>query len=211
MKTLVLALLVPVALCAACSKTDESAEMPTPAPEATPTTSASGNAAVTANPANTAPVTTPADGLPPTAHVSFVSAAGNSVNGDITVTNQGDAVAIRGVITGLAPGSEHGFHVHEFGDCSLPDFKSAGDHYNPTMDPHGKHLGDLPNIKADKDGHAAVDVLVRGPTLVDSDGAPTQIIGKSLVIHARPDDHKSQPSGGSGDRIACGVISVDHL
>lgn len=139
------------------------------------------------------------------------SASGISVQGDLAVTNQGDAVAIRGVITGLAPGSEHGFHVHEFGDCSLPDFKNAGDHYDPTMAPNGEHLGDLPNIKTDKNGHASVDVTVKGPNLVDPDGAPTQIIGKSLVIHAMPDDHKTQPSGGSGARVTCGVIRFEHL
>jgi Cu-Zn family superoxide dismutase len=209
MKTLVLALLIPVAICAACSQKEESAATPPPAPVAAiPNPPASGNTAAIA--AVIAPPTVPADS-PPTARVKFVSAAGNSVQGDLAVTNQGDAVAIRGVLTGLAPGSEHGFHVHDFGDCSLPDFTSAGNHYNPTMAPHGEHLGDLPNIKADKNGHVTIDATVKGPTLVDKDGAPTQIIGKSLVIHAMPDDHKTQPSGGSGDRIACGVINIEHL
>ena len=203
MKTLALALLIPVAMCTACSNKEEPAEVPTPAPVDAPSNTATNNAAATLPAA-------PAD-TPPTARVSFVSAPGNSVQGNLTLTNQGDAVAIRGVLTGLAPGSEHGFHVHEFGDCSLPDFKSAGDHYNPTMAPHGEHLGDLPNIEADKNGHAAIDAIVKGPNLVDVGGAPTQIIGKSLVIHAMPDDHKTQPSGGSGDRIACGVIRIEHL
>jgi len=218
MKTLVLALLIPAAICVGCTNKEESATTSAPAPvDATPTAPATANPGTAANTvaignaAATAPVTTPADGVPPTAHVSFVSAAGYSVNGDLTVTDQGGAVAIRGVLTGLEPGSEHGFHVHEFGDCSLPDFKRAGDHFNPTMAPHGKHLGDLPNIKADKEGHVTIDATIKGPNLVDVDGAPTQIIGKSLVIHARPDDHKTQPSGGSGDRIACGVIRVEHL
>jgi len=211
MKTLVLALLIPVALCTACGNKDEPTELPTPAPVDLPSSaSAAGNAAVTGDAATATPVAVSQEG-PPTAHVSFVSAAGSSVRGDLIVTDQGDAVAIRGVLTGLAPGSEHGFHVHEFGDCSLPDFANAGSHFNPTRAPHGEHLGDLPNIKADKDGHATIDATVRGPNLVDVGGAPSQIIGKSLVIHAKRDDHKTQPSGASGERIACGVISIEHL
>lgn len=132
--------------------------------------------------------------------------------GDLTLTSEGGAVAIRGIISGLKPGKEHGFHIHETGDCSLPDFQSAGGHFNPTKDPHGSakskahHLGDIPNIEADKEGHASVDVTVKGVTLVDKDGAPTEIMGKALVVHAMKDDYKTQPSGDSGARIACGVI-----
>src|SRR5690606_11226733 len=123
------------------------------------------------------------------------------------------AVSIRGEITGLAPGKDHGFHLHEVGECTLPNFASAGGHFNPTGNPHGapdsdsRHLGDLPNVKADEDGRALVDVTAEGVTFVDKDGAPTEILGKSIVVHALPDDFKTQPSGGSGDRIACGVIS----
>jgi Cu-Zn family superoxide dismutase len=128
------------------------------------------------------------------------------VKGELTVSNEGDAVHIRGEITGLAPGKEHGFHVHEFGKCDLPDFKSAGAHFNPTKSPHGEHLGDLPNAMADDSGHATINAIVKGPNLIDKDGAPSAIIGKALIVHAMPDDYKTQPSGGSGDRIACGVI-----
>lgn len=147
-----------------------------------------------------------------TAKASLSPSAGSSVKGDLTLTNEGTAVSIRGEITGLEPGKEHGFHVHELGDCSLPDFRSAGEHFNPTKDPHGgprsdaRHLGDIPNIKADANGRASVDISVKGVTLQDKDGAPTEILGKALVVHARPDDYKTQPSGDSGDRIACGVI-----
>jgi Cu-Zn family superoxide dismutase len=147
-----------------------------------------------------------------TAKVNLASAAGGAVKGELTLTSEGTAVSIRGEITGLEPGKEHGFHVHEIGECSPPDFKSAGEHFNPTKDPHGgpesrvRHLGDAPNVKADKDGRASVDATVDGVTLQDKDGAPTEILGKALVVHAMPDDYKTQPSGGSGDRIACGVI-----
>ena len=198
MKTLVLALLIPVAICTACSKKEESVVKTAPAPvNAAPNTPATTNAPAAPN----APV--PGRAI---AHVKLIAAAGSSVKGDLTVVNQGDAISIRGEITGLAPGKEHGFHVHEFGKCSPPDFKSAGEHFNPTKASHGEHLGDLPNARADENGKATIDAYVKGPNLVDKDGAPSQIIGKSLIVHAMPDDYKTQPSGGSGARIACGVI-----
>jgi Cu-Zn family superoxide dismutase len=208
MKTLMLALLIPVAICAGCSKKEESAA--TPAPDAAPATVEAAPAApATGNATNTTPSTataTTAPGSPPTAKISLVSAAGSQVKGDLTVSNEGDAIYIRGEITGLVPGQEHGFHVHEFGKCDPPDFKSAGEHFNPTMAAHGEHLGDLPNAKPDENGRATINAIVKGPNLVDKDGAPSAIIGKALVVHAMPDDYKTQPSGGSGARIACGVI-----
>lgn len=206
MKTLVLALLIPVALCAACGKKEESFATSAPAP-----VEAAANA-----PANGAAPVAAAVPAPATAHVILTSAAGSSVKGDLTLTNdgteKGSAVSIRGEITGLAPGKEHGFHVHEVGDCSLPDFKSAGEHFNPTKDPHGgpqstpRHLGDIANAKADENGRAFIDVSVKGVTLGDTDAGPAEILGKALVVHAMPDDYKTQPSGGSGARVACGVI-----
>jgi superoxide dismutase, Cu-Zn family len=189
MKILALALLIP-AICTAAT--------PTPAPV---------NAATNAPAAGAAPA-------PPrtSANVSLTSAAGSAVKGDLTLENEGTSVSIRGEITGLAPGKEHGFHVHEVGQCSLPDFRSAGEHFNPTKDPHGgprstaRHLGDIPNAKADQGGRATIDIIVKGITLEDKDGAPNEVLGKALVVHAMPDDYKTQPSGGSGERIACGVI-----
>jgi len=207
MKTLVLALLIPVAICAACSKKDEPVATSAPV-TATPDASATGNPPVAANPPATAPAATPAPATsPPIGHVSLISAAGSAVKGELTVNNEGDAVYIRGEITGLTPGKEHGFHVHEFGKCDLPDFKSAGAHFNPTKAPHNEHLGDLPNATADENGRATINALAKGPNLVDKDGAPSAILGKALIVHALPDDYKTQPSGGSGERIACGVIS----
>jgi superoxide dismutase, Cu-Zn family len=202
MRTLALALLIPMAVCAACGRKAEPPAAAAPAAaEANPTS------AVLAP--DTSATATPA---PPTAKVSLVSAAGSSVKGDLTLTGEGLAVQIQGDITGLAPGKEHGFHVHEKGECTLPDFTSAGAHLNPTNDPHGgpdsgaRHLGDIPNIKADQDGHASIDVSLKGATLFDKDGGPNQITGKALVVHAMADDYKTQPSGNSGGRIACGVI-----
>jgi superoxide dismutase, Cu-Zn family len=121
-----------------------------------------------------------------------------------------DGVQITGTVMGLAPNSEHGFHVHAAGDCSSADFKSAGDHFNPmgvahgapTVDPH--HPGDIPNIKADAQGTATVNANVASATL--RDGGMHDLAGKALILHAKPDDYTTQPSGDSGDRIACGII-----
>ncbi len=216
MKALALALLIPVAICTACGNKQETVVAPTPPPvDATansPATTAPSPAPAAADAQAPATSDTTAPDAPATAQVTLASAAGSTVMGHLTLTGEGAAVSIRGDITGLAPGKEHGFHVHEFGECALPDFKSAGEHFNPTKDPHGgpkskvRHLGDVPNIKADQDGKAAIDMSVAGVTLVDKDGAPTAILGKALVVHAKPDDYKTQPSGDSGDRVACGVI-----
>ncbi|HUG73394.1 MAG TPA: superoxide dismutase family protein [Steroidobacteraceae bacterium] len=208
MKTLALALLIPIAFCTACGNREEPMATSAPAP-----VDAAGDAPASVNaPANPPAPVAAAEPAPLTAHTSLTSVAGRSVQGGLTVVNQGSGVSIRGEITGLAPGKDHGFHLHEVGECTLPNFASAGAHFNPTEAAHGgpestdRHLGDLPNAKADADGRALIDVNVEGVTFVDKDGAPTEILGKSIVVHALPDDFKTQPSGGSGDRIACGVI-----
>lgn len=116
---------------------------------------------------------------------------------------------IRIVVTmdNLSPG-KHGFHIHEFGDCSAPDASSAGGHFNPTHQKHGgpefleRHVGDLGNIVANDKGKARYD---RVDTVISLNG-PNSIIGKSLVVHANPDDFTTQPTGNSGGRIACGLI-----
>lgn len=197
MKSVALSVLVPVAICAGYAlQASVAGEAP-----------ARGGPATATPPAANAPVAPRSS-----ATASLTSAPGHSVKGTLTLSNEGTAVAIRGEITGLEPGKEHGFHVHENGQCNAPDFQSAGEHFNPTKDPHGgpksdaKHLGDIPNLKADKDGRATIDVSLKGATLVDKDGGPNEILGKALVVHAMPDDYKTQPSGGSGARIACGVI-----
>ena len=216
MKTLALALLIPLAVCIACGKKDESIATTAATPSLdtqAPAPSVAKPPPASADPARNAPAAVAAPAaIPGPVQVSLISAEGSNVSGVLTVTNEGGAVSILGEITGLAPGKEVGFHVHEVGECSLPDFASAGAHFNPTMDPHGgpkstaRHLGDLPNAKADKNGRALIDLTVKGPTLVDTDGAPTAILGKALVVHAMRDDYKTQPSGNSGARVACGVI-----
>jgi Cu-Zn family superoxide dismutase len=142
--------------------------------------------------------------------VNLLPGQGAQVAGALDLVADGDAVVVTGLVTGLAPESVHGFHVHEKGDCSSPDFKSAGEHFNPTSEQHGNpaapphHLGDVPNLTANGEGRADVNTRVEGVTL--GGGGANDLVGKAFVVHAKPDDYKTQPSGDSGDRIACGVV-----
>jgi Cu-Zn family superoxide dismutase len=133
----------------------------------------------------------------------------NKVKGKVTFTQKEGGVEIVAELTGLTPG-EHGFHVHEFGDCSMADGKCAGGHFNPTGAPHGgpdsaeRHAGDLGNIKAGADGKATYKRLDK---MVSLNGR-NSVIGRSVIIHAKADDLKTQPSGDAGDRIGCGTIGI---
>ena len=133
---------------------------------------------------------------------------GNKVTGTVTFTEVEDGVRVDAQIHGLTPG-KHGFHVHEFGDCSAPDASSAGAHFNPTNKQHGgadaleRHVGDMGNITADAAGEAKLNYLDHKMSLADDERS---IIGRTVIVHAKPDDLKSQPSGDSGDRVACGVV-----
>ncbi len=134
---------------------------------------------------------------------------GSKVRGTVSFAKDGHGVRVSANIEGLSPGP-HGFHIHEFGDCSSPDANSAGGHFNPTNMPHGgpkadkHHAGDLGNIEADKSGQAKLEVTVDSMSLE----GPNSIIGRSIVVHAKADDFKSQPTGDSGARVACGVIGI---
>src|SRR6267378_1176482 len=134
--------------------------------------------------------------------------AGNKVNGTVTFTPVADGVQIHAELAGLTPG-KHGFHVHEFGDCSAADASSAGAHFNPTDQPHAapdaeaRHVGDMGNVEADASGTAKLDYLDHNMSLAHGQES---IIGRSVVVHAKEDDLKSQPAGDSGARVACGVI-----
>ncbi|NUS39532.1 MAG: superoxide dismutase family protein, partial [Lysobacter sp.] len=143
---------------------------------------------------------------------NIAPASGSLVSGRLTLVSMGNGVHIRGDLGGLAPGSAHGFHVHETGDCSAADASSAGGHFNPSGAPHGHaeggphHAGDIDNLVADATGVAHVDLHLAGTNL---GGDPrTDILGRALVVHAAPDDYRTQPSGNSGARIACGVIAT---
>jgi Cu-Zn family superoxide dismutase len=111
------------------------------------------------------------------------------------------------------PAGVHGFHIHAVGKCDPPDFKSAGGHFNPDgkkhgwENPEGHHAGDLHNLTVDANGNAKVKVVVTGVTLADGQNSLFQPQGTALVIHADPDDNKTDPAGNAGARIACGVIT----
>ena len=135
--------------------------------------------------------------------------SGSQVSGKVSFTPVGDKLLVEAHVTGLTPG-EHGFHVHEAGDCSAPDASSAKGHFNPMSKAHGHHAsdehhgGDMPNLIANAQGEAKFTAELRGLSL----SGPTGVVGRSVVIHADPDDYKSQPAGNSGKRVACGVIAA---
>lgn len=132
---------------------------------------------------------------------------GNQVTGLVTFIALENGVRVIANVEGLTPGA-HGFHIHEFGDCSAPDASSAGGHYNPTNSIHAgpedlpRHVGDLGNVIANKNGVASYDYVNFGLTLEGNQS----IIGKSVIVHEDKDDFVSQPTGNAGSRLACGVI-----
>ena len=148
-------------------------------------------------------------GSGPMATAKLDATRGNTASGMVTFRQQGEHTMVQAKLEGLKPGQEHGFHIHEKGDCSSGDGMSTGGHFNPGGKPHGApdaehHAGDLPALKADAQGRADVKFQITGVTI--SSGV-ADIVGKGLIVHAMPDDYKTQPTGNSGARIACGVIA----
>ena len=146
------------------------------------------------------------------ATVNLAPASGSLVSGTLTLTPMGDGVHITGEVGGLKPGDTRGFHIHEKGDCSAADASTAGGHFNPAAQAHGRsghgahHAGDTDNIVADAKGVARIDAHVTGVTL--GGGAANDIAGRAVIVHAAADDYTSQPTGNAGARVACGVIKV---
>jgi len=147
----------------------------------------------------------------PRATAALQPTKGNKAFGEATFEQAGDKVRVIVFAQGLRPDAEHGFHIHEAGDCSSEDGMSAKGHFNPHGKPHGdpksaeRHAGDLPSLKAAKDGRARLDVTVDAITL---GAGAASIVGRGLIIHADPDDYKTQPTGNAGARLACGVIKA---
>ena len=133
----------------------------------------------------------------------------SKVHGKIYFTQKGEEVHVKGKISGLTPGL-HGFHVHQYGDLSSKDGLSTGGHFNPEGQPHGgreahkRHVGDLGNIKADDSGTATLDFTDK---MISLHGKHS-ILGRGLIVHAKADDEKTQPTGDAGGRIGGGVIGV---
>ena len=152
-------------------------------------------------------LTLPATAQEAAATVTLLDQSGTNL-GTLNIVDQDGGVHVTGALTNV-PNGEHGFHFHETGVCDAASkFESAGAHFEPgdkkhgTENPEGPHAGDLMNITANDDGAATVDVVNANVTLaqlLDADGA-------ALVLHEHPDDYKTDPSGNSGDRFACGVI-----
>lgn len=186
---------------AACNQ--QPAAPTTETPAATP-------AEGTAAPAE--PAAAPAAATETSATAELAPTQGNETKGSITFKLVDGKVQASGQITGLKPGSEHGFHIHEKGDCSAPDGMSAGGHFNPGKQDHGNvaadphHGGDMPNIKADDKGVATIDGPVSSNVNIGK-GDDFDIIGRGLIVHADADDYKTQPTGNAGARLACAVIN----
>jgi Cu-Zn family superoxide dismutase len=147
----------------------------------------------------------------PRATAALQPTKGNKTFGEATFEQTGGKVRVIVFAQGLKPDAEHGFHIHEAGDCSSGDGMSAKGHFNPHGKPHGnpgsaeRHAGDLPSLKAGKDGRAKIDVTVDAISIGQGAG---NIVGRGLIIHADPDDYKTQPTGNAGARLACGVIKA---
>ncbi|MUV39234.1 Superoxide dismutase [Lentibacillus sp. JNUCC-1] len=149
-----------------------------------------------------------------TRDVDMYNSSGDMI-GTAKLSESPEGVNVKLKLEGLIPGF-HGIHVHEFPKCEGPDFKSAGNHFNPEgkehglLHPEGPHLGDLPNIEADSGGLVDAELMVSGATLLDGKKSILQGEGTSLIIQEGPDDGMSQPGGDAGARIVCGVIKTDE-
>ena len=145
----------------------------------------------------------------PRATATLASTTGNTASGQVTFVQAGARVRVSGEVRGLKPGAEHGFHVHEKGDCSSGDGMSTGGHFNPDGKPHGQHshgthhAGDLPSLVADAAGVARFNFE---STTISVGAGTADIVGKGLIVHRDPDDYRTQPTGNAGPRLACAVI-----
>jgi superoxide dismutase, Cu-Zn family len=138
-------------------------------------------------------------------------ASGSTCKGLVRITEGASSIKIIADLEGLAPGSKHAFHVHEFGDCSAPDAMSAGTHYDPAQTKHHgmpndkmSHAGDMGNIEADANGKVHFELTLEGASI---DGPQSPVLGRAVIVHANPDDF-GQPVGNAGGRIGCGVIGL---
>ena len=145
---------------------------------------------------------------------TMIGSLGDSgVTGMAVFTQNGDQITFTAEIQGASPGL-HAIHIHAYGDCSAPDGKSAGGHWNPTDVEHGKwgegefHLGDIGNITVGEDGTGSITLTTDLWEI--GTGSDIDVVGKSIIIHADADDFVSQPSGAAGARIGCGVIVLSE-
>jgi Cu-Zn family superoxide dismutase len=145
------------------------------------------------------------------ATATIAAASGSHVAGTIELVEVAGGVTLTAKLTGLTPG-EHGFHIHEKGDCSAADATSAGGHWNPEKHAHGSpdaaehHMGDAGNLTASADGTVDQTITLHGASLGDGEDSA---IGKGFIIHDKVDDFTTQPTGNAGARVGCGVITKE--
>jgi Cu-Zn family superoxide dismutase len=144
----------------------------------------------------------------PSAIATLEPTTGSKARGTVTFVQDGELVKVTATVSGLKPGAQHGFHVHEKGDCSSGDGMSTGGHFNPDAKPHGAqaaphHAGDMPALDADSYGTASTTFALKGVSVA---GGASSLVGKGLIVHRDPDDYTTQPTGNAGPRIACAVI-----
>jgi len=143
------------------------------------------------------------------ASAALESRSGSKATGKVTFTERDGKVSMKVVVNGLTPG-EHAIHLHEKGDCSAADAASAGGHWNPSEEDHGKwghapfHHGDIGNLVANEKGKATVTVQSELWTI--GDGKLSDVVGHAVIVHDKADDFTTQPTGNAGGRVACGVI-----
>ncbi|MFQ5526594.1 MAG: superoxide dismutase family protein [Thermoanaerobaculia bacterium] len=146
-----------------------------------------------------------------TAQATLRSRADMTVSGMLMFTQEGDVVSITAHIEGAPPGT-HGLHIHDIGDCSSEDFKSAGGHFNPTEAPHGgpadaeRHAGDLGNIEVGENGSAHLEMT---SDMITVGAGANSVIGRGVILHEKADDLVSQPTGAAGSRLACAVVEAN--
>ena len=196
--------------CGACGSSQNSAETEPPQEPSTPPaadTAAEASAAAEPSAAEEQPAESASAG-PTVVEVPIEAKSGSKLQGTARFTEQDNAVKVELKVSGLKPG-DRATHVHEKGDCSAPDAKSAGDHFNPDKHPHARppegprHLGDLGNISIAKDGTGSLEIVVEGANLKAGD--PHSFLDRALIVHEKKDDG-GQPTGNAGGRIGCAVI-----
>lgn len=146
----------------------------------------------------------------PSATAQLLATKGNVATGRVQFTQKGDKLSVVGEVSGLKPNAVYGFHIHEKGDCSSGDGLSAGGHFNPLGTAHGAHdqaihhAGDLPSLTADASGTARINFETRSISVASG---VADLVGRGLIVHRDPDDFKTQPTGNSGPRVACAVVT----
>ena len=137
----------------------------------------------------------------------------SKLSGNVVFTQENGEVTMTAIIDGLAEGM-HAIHIHESADCSAKDGSSAGGHWNPTFEKHGKwgdpdgyHRGDIGNFKVDANGNGTI-TMTTDQWCIDCDDETKNIVGKAIIVHDGVDDFTSQPSGAAGTRVGCGVIKL---